>query len=548
MAQANWKRPLILAALLLVFGSFATWLEYSHKPQKEKQEEASKKMFHLEKYKEKYKEDSKVAKNPTPPTQIKGIEINGAQHFEFSCSDLAANLCKPGDQSKWEISSPMKAMGDDSNINSLLSTLNQLSATEVIDLSEEKPEKRATILKEYGLDAQALNSPATKRVWVKSTAGDSMVYFGNVHPIGESIFALRKDGDKVDDTHVYMIGTYFKSNFEHDLTYWRNKKLLTIGSHDISEFKLETEKNHLVGVRKDGVWSISSGPEVLAGDTENIEGVLNAATYLTAKNFISDQKSGTKALETLKATKSIMTLTLQKESSSPTASPAAAPTNQAPIVLTFYKKKPENKNKSKGAKDVKGDAKGDTKNDAGPLYATVSNLDPLFELDPTAEAKFDKSIKDLRLSKLITSMERYTAKRLEFAGPSLGQPLILTQTDGKWASNDGANKDDLDLQKIQNFLDKLSSARIKDFLQDSAIPTGPTSEDSGLKFTLGDEKSDTKHQFVFWKKSDQLYARDTQLKRKEAFLMDGTLLNEIPSGRGFFKKADVKASPAPVNK
>jgi len=48
------------------------------------------------------------------------------------------------------------------------------------------------------------------------------------------------------------------------------------------------------------------------------------------------------------------------------------------------------------------------------IYATLSNLDPLFELEGSSLDRLDKTAKDLRLTKLITSMERFSIKRLEF--------------------------------------------------------------------------------------------------------------------------------------
>src|SRR5690349_1478139 len=139
MQKVNWTKQAIMAGALLVLGTAAYWLEFKHKPEKESKEEQSKKLFQLK------------------DTPVKAVSINdGAGHtFEIRCSDPEAKLCKPGENAKWEVTAPLKVKADDSNVNALISTLNNLSVSESIDLKEETAEKRAMLLKEYGLDAPA---------------------------------------------------------------------------------------------------------------------------------------------------------------------------------------------------------------------------------------------------------------------------------------------------------------------------------------------------------------------------------------------------------
>ena len=47
MSQVDWKRPLILAVVLVILGFGAYWLEYSYTPQKEEKEKASKQPFQI---------------------------------------------------------------------------------------------------------------------------------------------------------------------------------------------------------------------------------------------------------------------------------------------------------------------------------------------------------------------------------------------------------------------------------------------------------------------------------------------------------------------
>lgn len=495
MSQPKWNRQLGLAAALFALGSFAYWMEYSRKPKKEEAEELSKKVFQLK------------------DVSVQTIQVSdGKQSFELICSDFARKLCKSGDSSKWQLNLPIKSKADDANVNSLISTLNHLNSSETIDLSSETPEKRAALLKEYGLDPGSLNGAGIRKVSVRTADAEIVAYLGATYPIGEGIFAAvetlpsgQKASGKIDESKVYVLPSYFKSSFEHDLTYWRDKKLLTFASHEIESFDLQSGKGRIQGTRKDGQWILKANKEEFAGDIENVDALLAGAAYLTAKNFAADKKDETKAKKELSGTKQALSLTLQKQKET--------------VTLTFHQKS--------GAKTI---------------FATASNMDPLFELDATALERLDKSIKDLRLAKLMTSVERFTAKRLEFSGKPFGaQPLVLENKDGKWLLS---GKAEVSADQVQTSLDKLSGNRIKEFLPESSIPQG---EKEGVTFRLSDEKTSGKREFVFWKNGEKLYARDLQSKRKEAFLIDNAVREALPWSPDFFKKPEAPEAKAPIN-
>jgi hypothetical protein len=480
MAQVSWNRQLGLAAALFALGTAAYWLEYKHKPEKESSEEQSKKIFQLK------------------DTPVEAIKLIGeGKQTTFQCLDLASKLCKPGDHSKWEITEPMKLKADDSNVNALLSTLNTLNSTETIDLKQETPQKRAALIKEYGLDAESRKNG--KSVEVNASTGKTTLVLGLPHPIGESIFALKNS----DENQVYLIPSFFKANLERDLTYWRDKKLLTLSAHEIDSFHLSGSKAKIKAERKEGQWIIQSGSEEFAGDPEAIDSVLSAAAYLSAKGFAPSKSVLTGFAPTL-------TLTLQKEKG--TAKEASAP-----ITVTFFQKK-------------------GLSAPGGKLYATVSNLDPVFEVDVNSKDRFDKSLKDLRLAKLITSMDRFSAKRLEFGGSLFGEsPLILVNSNGKWIK--ASDKTEVPAEKVSTVLDKISGNRIQEFLVGSAVPAG---EKEGLKVTLGDEKTEARRQLIFWRKEGKLYAKDLQSKRNEVYLVDPSVTDALPWSPDFFAKTESK--------
>jgi hypothetical protein len=497
MAQVNWNRQLALALGLFALGTAAYWLEYKHKPEKEASEEQSKKLF-------------QVKDRP-----IKAITlVDGSNVVTMSCLDLASKLCKANDNSKWEITQPSKLKADDASVNALVSTLSNLTSNDTIDLKDETPEKRSALIKEYGLDASARKSSG--RVEVETENGKTVLYIGQAHPIGETIYAVSETvaagqnaSGKADENQVYLVPNHFKSSLDHDLAYWRNKKLFTVSSHEVESFRYEGPQAKVSAEKKDGQWILKAGGEEMSGDSDGIEGLLSAATQMTAKGFASDSKADAKAKAALKGFNPVLTLTLQKEKGSAKDAPE-------PVTFTLYQKKPLSP--------------------TGTLYGTVSNLDPLFDLEPGSLNRLNKSVKDLRQTKLITSMDRFGAKRLEFSGAALGgSNLVLENKDGKWTH--AATHEEVQQDKVHTLLEKLSGNRINEFLSASTAPAG---EKEGLTLKLGDEKNASKRELVIWKNKDKLYARDLQSKRKEAFVVDPALKDALPWNPDFFKKTDSK--------
>lgn len=492
MSQVSWTRQFILAVALFTLGTGAFWLEYKHKPEKEHAEEQAKHLFSIQE------------------TPVKAVSLQtGSRLLTFTCSDFSSKLCKSTDNSKWEVSEPLKIKGDDTNINSLMSTLGTLSSTDTINISDETPDKRATLLKEYGVDPEARKS--AQRVRVQTESGEATLYFGFNHPMGESQFAvLGKANDQVDENHVYLVPGFFKANFDHDLTHWRNKKLFSWGAHDIHSLKLKTPKAELAAEKMKDQWTLKLGKDEFTGDPEKIKSYLSAVTYLVAKNFAAERKTEAKAIATLKGLAEVLRLTLQKEKGDAKESPA-------PITLTYYQKKSD---------------------PSSPLYATLSNMDPLFELDPSAVKRLDKSVNDFRLAQLLGSMERFETKRLELSGKTLGKgSMVLTQSGSQWKSS--LDQTAIPGEKIQGILEKIANNKIKEFYSGSSIPGGQA---EGIQLTLGDEKTPAKKKLILWKKGDKLYARDLLSQRNEAFLLENNLQGSLPWDSSFFKQKEEKKS------
>ncbi len=511
MTQVSWTRQLGLAAILFALGTFVYWNEFKQRPAKEAAEEAAKKLFLLD------------------GNLIESIRLSSGSasipDLVFSCLDFSSKLCKPGDPSKWQITEPTRARADDSIVNSTISTLSRLSYHQIFSLKDETPEKRAALLKDYGLDPEARKT-ATK-IEVITDKGVTVLVLGSSHPIGGYVFALeekiphgQKPSGNVDENQVYLVQETTKNIPNHELAYWRDKKVMTLASHEIESFQVEGSKGLISGTKATQGWTLKTSNRELPGDAEQITLLFDTATSLRTRSFAANQKNDAQGQAALKGAFQVLALTLQKEK-------GTAPQTPDPIVLRIYRKK--------------------TGNEPAHTYATVSNMDPLFEIDPSMIERMDKGTSELRLSKLLSTIEGFNVQNIEFSSKSLGEtPLILTQKDKKWIATD--HTQEVDSTKIQKLINELTNSKVKEILSGVSIPPG---EDNGLTLQISDQTRH--HKWVFWRATTSgaatngspIYAKDLESASKEAFLMETSLADALPGSRDFFKKAAPKPASSP---
>jgi hypothetical protein len=151
-------------------------------------------------------------------------------------------------------------------------------------------------------------------------------------------------------------------------------------------------------------------------------------------------------------------------------------------------------------------------------------------------ARLKKGPKDLRLAKLISSVERFGAKQIEVRGKAIGDGMGVVQKDGKWV--DKVDGSAVNNEKVQSMLDKLSGNKIKDFLNPD--PTLVQGEKDGLTIMIRDDKDQNKRQLAFWKKDGKLYGRDLGSSYKEIFLVDPSVQDGLPWDKTFFKSESPK--------
>jgi hypothetical protein len=507
-SSVSWRTPAILALVLFGGGGAIYWYEYSKKPQLEERKEESKRLF------------------PFGKETIESVELRGPKGtFRFKCAEVEKKACVPGTAANWVLESPLQVQADGANTNALVSALEKLVSENSFDLALETPEKKNRLLREYQLSPEDRSPEASRRITLRTHSGAQfLAFFGDTNPINDQIYtmtALEKDGKLQEDSKVLMVSSYFKTQFDHDLNYWRNKKILSFLAPDVVTIEHRSAKSKGLKLRREGsAWWIkpSSGPE-LPGERENIESLLTALQFLTGSRVVvensRDPKSASAVRAALQGTQEFLSLKLGFRSSSGTE---AASTPKG-IELKFRR--------------------GGTKEKPRALVQ-ASGLDPLFELEVHQMEKLDKSLGDLQLSSILSSLERFEIKAMQIESKALGK-LELQDEAGQWKSLDGELK--VDPGSVAKFLDGWSQTKIQ------SIQARVKAPESAIKITWRDgPKGKTVQQIEAWVEKGRLMAHALDRHLGLSFLLspstDHPIEKLIPQNRDAFQ-APASPSPSP---
>lgn len=490
-------KPLGLAVVLVVLAATTYWLQYSKKPKDEAAEADAKKVLRLK--------DSTVARlelrgSSQKPENAKKLPLS----VSLACESLAEHLCKPDDASKWRMDEPLKTKADDATVNSLLKNFGNLVSTDAIDLGSETPEKRAQLLKDYGLDDAARKNPRTRRITVARDGGErTTVYFGEKHPIGDNVFALVQTGDAANESKVFVVPAWQLSVFDQKTSYFRDKNLFGLNEKDVTAFTLATAKK-LKGkleakLAADG-WGLRNGATEAEGDMDAVDGMLSGVVHLAAKDVVSESKSSAEAKAALAGAKNTYDLRFTAKG--------------AEKRLRLFEKK-----KDPNATVV-------------TVYATVDDQDPLYELDSYSVEKIEKTFDELRFGKLIGVADRYaiTAIEIDTHGAETFKQRAEKDAGGVWKIG-GA---EAARGSIEGILDRLTSKIVVAYT--GAAPAGDFTKMTFLK--KADGKETPVAEIEFWSSKGRLYARNLRTPKKEIVELAPDFEKSLP-----FKAATLTAAP-----
>ncbi len=465
MKQPNWRAPLILSTALFVLGSFAYWLQYSHKPKKEKEDTQVKKPLAL----------------PSEDTQIAQFRFKGAaQIIEGKCNSLAQKTCKISTLGDWAITYPASYKGDAESIKDALNNAASMVASETIDIGEETPEKRKQLLDEYGLSDEKRTKLGTEFIELTLEDGKKLTaWFGEQHPVGDKTFVGSSVNGTLNEKTVFLIANFYKSVFEKGLSHFRDKTILTFDRKDVNEINATTSHGKFSAKQIDGKWVINEKP----GDHDRIETVLASISQLKAKDFPAEN--------TLKGAKSILKYQFK--------------TKAAEYSLELLEK-----------------TTGSDKAKVSHYYVRASGVNEPFEVEPQIRSSIDKSIVELRQTVLVSQAEKVTSTSLKLEGKAFGNGLDF-HFDGKaWAAKDPNQK--IDVSHISKLIDALTSSRAQEILASAPAKT----ESVTLSLGDDKNPTKTHLLFFKSKEKDKVYVQDLNQKSNEAFLIDNITRNAFP--------------------
>jgi len=479
--QPNWKIPFILSLCLAVFGSFTYWLIYAHNPKEEKIATTAKKPLAL----------------PSDDAQVIGFRIKSAKGLiEGKCEDIVQKKCTVNNAANWTITYPQTVKADSENIKMLLSGLAGATAPEVVDLSQETAEKRKQLLDEYGLsDAKRTDLNATFVEFVLEDGKKIAAWFGIQHPLGDKTFVASSTNGAINENTIFLISNSYKSNFDHDLTWFRDKSIFKFDRALIDSFEAHTAGGKIVGVKKDGVWFVNG----YKADYEHLETVFSAISQLKAKDF--PEQGVVKGLAPVVK----YDLKIGKETNS---------------LSLFQKTTVLAKSNAKLKKDGV---------DEIHAYVKTSARPELLEVDINFRNQIDKKLNDLRDTILMGQTEKATATLGEIVGKKYKSSLTFAYVAGSWIQKGGDPK--VDAKRFSSLLDMLASARAKDVV--SPAPQGKVTDE--LTMTVGDEKNPNKFKFRFFQIKDQIYAQDLNNKLNEAFSLPESFKSALPFDEAAWK-------------
>ncbi len=515
MAKKNpgFGSPLVLSLILFIFSGAAYWLVYTKKPKEESLKADEKKVFVLQNKKIKTFEIAGMPiPGPSPSSPSPSIPLN----VSLECVSLKDGLCKTEDNSKWELTSPLKTRADDSTVNSLLKNIGNLVSSDLIDMTGDSPDKRVALLKDYRLSDPFRKDPKTPRIRITVDDGETYTaYFGEKNPVGEGVYALLEKKSGPDETKVYIVPEWQLSVFNQKTSYFRDKKLFSLNEKEIAQFTILQSKKisgklEVTFDEKSAKWTLNAGGKKFDGDKDAIEGFLSGVTFLNAKDYVAEKKDSVDGKKALSGMKPVFDLELKTKDS---------------------KKRLKIFGKPKNPKDVKSPL---------ILYGTIDDQDPVFEIETFSFDKLDKSFADLRVSKLIGVTDRYSITSIS-AGLKGAKPFtqeIIKEPTGAWkiSGNESARG------RVEGLLDRLTSKIINGF--GGPLPSGDT-----LTMTFGKSPKESTHQLLFWKKGKKLYARDLKSSTPETVELSDDFSMQLPWDERFLKDANFGAgmpSPAPM--
>ena len=370
----------------------------------------------------------------------------------------------------WQVTQPIAAKADDTEISGITSALSSLEITRVVD---ENPAS----LNDYGL-----SNPRIELDFKASSDKDyRKLLIGQKSPTGSDLFAKRNTDKKVFLIPAFQESTFNKSSFD-----LRDKTLLKFDRDKVDGLDVAAGGKDTVFTKDGGDWKIAK-PLQIRADTGSVEGLIGRLQSAQMKSFVSSDPSPAD-LKKYGLDKPEASVNLKTGSS------------QATLLL--------------GAKAE------DT-----TIYARDVSKPAVVTVESSLLDELKKGPDEFRRKDLF-EFRSYNATRVEITRN--GQTVAFERVKGqgenaqdKWRRV-SPNAGDADRDKVEGMLSRLSNMRAASFVESTA-KTGLDKPAMAVSVKFDDGKKEER--VTFGKEGDQVYA--SRPGEPGAAKTDATDFNEV---------------------
>jgi uncharacterized protein DUF4340 len=352
----------------------------------------------------------------------------------------------------WQMTAPVAAKADESEVSGITTSLGQIAVARVID---ENPSD----LKEYGL--------ATPRIEINFKAsGDKdyrKLYIGEKSPTGADLFAKRNDEKK-----VFLIPAFQESSFNKGTFDLRDKTLWKFERDKVDSLDIVTGGKSLAMTRATGDWKITRPVEARA-DFGAVEGLIGRLQTAQMKSIVTEQAPSPADLKKYGFDKPDATVNLT--------------TGSARATLVVGGKADDN-----------------------TVYVRDESRPAVMTMDKSLVDELKKNADEFRKKDLF-EFRSFNANRVEITRN--GQTVAFEKTKGTGENAPDVWKrmsptaGDVDKEKIDNMLSRLSNMRAASFVASEA-KTGLDKPAMTVHVKFDDGKKEER--VTFGKNGDEVYA------------------------------------------
>lgn len=375
------------------------------------------------------RKSSEPAKSDTGTTSEKifSVDTGHVQALAIRPRSGDAVVCRR-EGGTWAIVEPRKLVADQAAVSSLLSSLTGATIDQVVD-------PKPASLKDFGLETPQL----TLEVTTDAKPDKVTLLLGDDTPTSGGVYA-----QVAGNPRVVTLASFLKSSLDKKAFDLRDKHILTLAAGQVSRIEVVAKaKRWTLAKNPEGVWDLVLPPAVRA-DRFAAEGIASRLENGTMQSVAAeDKKSAGKY-----------------GFGAPEVTIKVSGTGAAQTLTLGIK-------------------------EGSRYYAMNSALDPVFMLDSSFLADFQKAPADLRAKDLFT-FSAFDVKHLEVTTPS-GSRAFDKQPQNKWKQTAPAAKD-VPTEKVEALLGKLRDLRADSFPAGEKLdPYGLTKPAYRFKAQFGDK-------------------------------------------------------------